>query len=33
MDWEIRQAKLAGRAADDVVAEVISKLKVLLPLG
>ncbi len=32
MDWEIRQAKLAGHAADDVVAEVIAKLKVLLPM-
>ena len=32
MDWEIRQAKKAGRAADDVVAEVVSKLKVLLPM-
>lgn len=32
MDWEIRQAKMAGHAADDVVAEVMSKLKVLLPL-
>lgn len=32
MDWEIRQAKLTGHAADDVVAEVIAKLKVLLPL-
>nr|MDP2191333.1 endoribonuclease MazF [Rhodoferax sp.] len=32
MDWEARQAKMAGRAADDVVADVLAKLKVLLPL-
>ncbi len=32
MDWEIRQAKKAGRAEDDVVAEVLAKLKVLLPI-
>jgi mRNA interferase MazF len=29
-DWEARSAVLAGRAADDVVADVIAKLKVLL---
>jgi len=32
MDWEVRQATIAGRAAEAVVAEVIAKLKVLLPL-
>ncbi len=32
MDWQICQAKLAGRAADEVVAEVLAKLKVLLPI-
>ena len=31
MNWEARQAKKAGRAADDVVADVLAKLKVLLP--
>jgi mRNA interferase MazF len=30
MDWQARQATKAGRAADDVVAEVLAKLKVLL---
>ena len=33
MDWEARQAKLAGRAAEGVVMEVLAKLKALLPLG
>ena len=32
LDWEARGAKKAGRAADDVVADVLSKLKVLLTL-
>jgi mRNA interferase MazF len=32
LDWEARGAKIAGRAADDVVADVLAKLKVLLPL-
>ena len=30
LDWEARNAQKAGRAADDVVAEVTAKLKVLL---
>lgn len=30
LDWEGRGAALAGRAADDVVADVLAKLKVLL---
>jgi len=29
-DWAARRAVLAGRAADDVVADVVAKLKVLL---
>jgi mRNA interferase MazF len=29
-DWDARRAVLAGRAADDVVADVIAKLRVLL---
>lgn len=33
MDWVTRQAKLAGRAADEVIAEVMAKLKVLLPIS
>ena len=32
MDWEARLATKAGRTDDDVVAEVLAKLKVLLPL-
>jgi hypothetical protein len=28
-DWAARKAVLAGRSADDVVADVIAKLKVL----
>jgi mRNA interferase MazF len=32
MDWEARKAKMAGHAADEVVVEVLAKLKVLLPL-
>jgi len=32
LDWEARGAEKAGRPADDVVADVLSKLKVLLPL-
>jgi mRNA interferase MazF len=30
LDWEARGAERAGRAADDVVADVLAKLKVLL---
>jgi mRNA interferase MazF len=30
LDWEARGAGKAGRAADDVVAEVLAKVKVLL---
>jgi mRNA interferase MazF len=30
LDWEARGAEKAGRAADDVVAEVLAKVKVLL---
>jgi mRNA interferase MazF len=29
LDWQARRAILAGRAADDVVSDVIAKLKVL----
>jgi mRNA interferase MazF len=32
LDWEARAAQRAGRAADDVVADVLAKLKVLLPI-
>ena len=32
MDWEARQATKAGRAADEVLTEVMAKLKVLLPM-
>jgi mRNA interferase MazF len=32
LDWEARGAEKAGRAADDVVAAVLAKLKVLLTL-
>jgi len=31
LDWEARNADRAGRAADDVVTDVLAKLKVLLP--
>jgi mRNA interferase MazF len=31
LDWEARGAERAGRAAADVVADVLGKLKVLLP--
>jgi mRNA interferase MazF len=30
LDWEARGAEKAGRAADDVLADVLAKLKVLL---
>lgn len=30
LDWETRSADKVGRAADDVVADVLAKLKVLL---
>jgi mRNA interferase MazF len=30
LDWEARGAERAGRAADDVVSDVLAKLKVLL---
>lgn len=30
LDWEARSAEKAGRAADDVVADVLAKVKVLL---
>lgn len=30
LDWEARSAEKAGRAADDVLADVLAKLKVLL---
>ena len=30
LDWEARKAEKAGRAPDDVVADVLAKLKVLL---
>lgn len=30
LDWEARGAEKAGRAADDVVADVLAKVKVLL---
>lgn len=30
LDWEARGAEKAGRAADDVVADVLAKMKVLL---
>lgn len=31
MDWAARNARKEGRAADDVVADVMAKLRVLLP--
>ena len=31
LDWEARGADRAGRAADEVVAEVLAKLRALLP--
>ena len=31
MDWEARKAKFVGKADDDVVADVLVKMKVLLP--
>lgn len=31
LDWEARRAERAGRAADDVLSDVLTKLKVLLP--
>jgi mRNA interferase MazF len=32
LDWEARGAEKAGRAADDAVADVLAKLKVLLTM-
>jgi mRNA interferase MazF len=32
LDWEARGAEKTGRAADDVVMDVLAKLKVLLPM-
>lgn len=32
LDWEARGAEKAGRAADDVVSDVLAKLRVLLTL-
>lgn len=32
LDWEARGAEKAGRAADEVLADVLAKLKVLLPV-
>ena len=32
LDWEARGADRAGRAADEVVAEVLARIKVLLPV-
>lgn len=31
LDWQARNAERAGRAADDVMADVMAKLRVLLP--
>jgi len=33
LDWQGRNAEKAGRAADDVVTDVLAKLKVLLTPG